>query len=338
MGYSKLIITNLPAFYKINLYNEINKKDKIFVIFTGEDGVARDSSFFKANIDFEYINLASLSKVKKMLKIIRLINKIKFREFIIGGWNQPYYWLGAFVCRKKKNAMVVESSNFESVTGGAKGFIKRLFLSRISKVYVSGQSQADLVTAMKFSGKIVKTGGVGIANRTELKVFKEKSSVNKFLYVGRLSAEKNLDSLISVFNGIDGAILTIIGYGSEENYLKEIAGSNINFLGTIDNTELPHYFKENDVFVLPSISEPWGLVIEEAFQNGLPVIVSNRVGCAPEIVTQKNGLIFDLAEPDDLKENILKMMNIDFYNRLSYNVSRMNFEEIATKQVDSYLR
>jgi len=89
---------------------------------------------------------------------------------------------------------------------------------------------------------------------------------------------------------------------------------------------------------LPSISEPWGLVIEEAFQNGLPVIVSNRVGCAPEIVTQKNGLIFDLAEPDDLKENILKMMNIDFYNRLSYNVSRMNFEEIATKQVDSYLR
>lgn len=56
-----------------------------------------------------------------------------------------------------------------------------------------------------------------------------------------------------------------------------------------------------------SKSEPWGLVIEEAMNNGLPVIVSNKVGCSIDLVAEDvNGIIFDLDDRNSLKNAVLE--------------------------------
>ena len=54
---NKIIITNLPAFYKIRLFNEVNKKIKILVLFTGHAADGRNTDFYKGNLEFEHIFL-----------------------------------------------------------------------------------------------------------------------------------------------------------------------------------------------------------------------------------------------------------------------------------------
>jgi len=79
------------------------------------------------------------------------------------------------------------------------------------------------------------------------------------------------------------------------------------------------------------------MVIEEAFNSGLPVIVSDRVGCAEEIVNSSNGIIFKLSEPDSLKEAIIKIQEINYYNSLKLSISKMDFKKTSQQQINSYL-
>ena len=158
-------------------------------------------------------------------------------------------------------------------------------------------------------------------------------------YWNRVTIKDVLNTfLIEVFNKLPRYILNIIGYGPQGEYLKSIANKNVIFHGSINNEELPKLFSDNEVLILPSISEPWGLVVEEAFNNGLPVIVSNRVGCAKEIVKHKeNGLIFDIHKKDDLYNTIIMITDVSLYNKMRLNISKMDFEKVSSKHIELFV-
>lgn len=118
--------------------------------------------------------------------------------------------------------------------------------------------------------------------------------------------------------------------------MKTIAKSNITFLGQINNRELYKFYRDADVFILPSKSEPWGLVVEEALNNGTPVIVSDKVGCAIDLVTKDTGLIFRSGNGDDLKAKVLRMCDVAYYNALRKNISTLDFNARAKKQIQSF--
>ncbi len=332
-----LILTNLPSFYKINLYNEIATKKKILVIFTGNGEKIRNENFSYGVKKFPFLFLHK-KRHKALLSIIQIINKLNYNKLIIGGWDSIEMWACAFCSKKEKNAVVIESSYLESSYDSIKGYLKKLFLKRISIVYASGKAQKKLAEELDFKGEIIITKGVGLFNIVKQPIFQKKEKVKKFLYVGRLSREKNLHMLIETFNKLKDADLNIVGYGPIEKELMRIANANINFLGAIDNQKLPSIYQIHDVFILPSLREPWGLVVEEALNNGLPVIVSNKVGCIDEVVKDGiNGIIFEIGAENALIDAINKIMDIEFYNKLRLNISKMNFEEIKQHQINCYL-
>lgn len=335
--YNLIYITNLPSFYKINLFNRIAKRRKILVVFTHDHSFQRNEDFYKGVREFEYHSIANKSILGKIAFIFNLLKYKPYQNLILGGLDQMVLWVAAFISPRNKNGIAVESSILESKTTGIKGYLKKLFFLRISKAYVSGKSQADLAISLGFRGQLVITKGVGIFNIKPQPAFKTVRYIKNFLYVGRLSPEKNLPFLIETFNQFPEFNLNIVGFGQQEFLLKSIGKQNIVFHGAIPNNELYKLYLQNDVFVLPSISEPWGIVVEEAFNNGLPVIVSDKVGCAKEIVNNSNGIIFKLSEPDGLRNAIIKMQEIEYYNLLRLNISRMNFEKIAIEQVKCYL-
>lgn len=90
MEYTKIIITNLAAFYKVNLFNAMNDKIKILVIFTGEDASVRDNGFYKDNFSFDYIDLSGLKTFKKLKTVISVLKKNRYEELIIGGWDSIF--------------------------------------------------------------------------------------------------------------------------------------------------------------------------------------------------------------------------------------------------------
>jgi glycosyltransferase involved in cell wall biosynthesis len=94
--------------------------------------------------------------------------------------------------------------------------------------------------------------------------------------------------------------LLLVGDGPMRPLLEEQAAAlngDVRFLGFKNQTELPAYYDLCDVFVLPSRFEPWGLVVNEAMNARKPVIVSDRVGAAPDLISPENGWIF---ESDDI--------------------------------------
>lgn len=333
--YNKTIITNLPAFYKIRLFNEINKKTKLLVLFTGHAADGRNSDFYNGNIEFDYINLNKGFLINCYLLIKLLQNNIE--EIILGSWDNIYMWLPILLTPWRKYSVIVESSIHESQINGIKGRIKRIFIRHCNKAYVPGKSNEKLVQQLGFKGQIIKTKGCGIFNYINQPKYEERKKVKKFIYVGRLAEVKNLYLLINTFNELPEFTLDIVGFGPLELELKKLAKSNIIFHGAINNASLSTYYKTADVFILPSISEPWGIVVEEALNNGLPVIVSDKVGCAEELVNETNGFIFKSNDKESLKEAIRNISKIDYYNKLRFNISKLDFEKIEKQQVKCYL-
>ena len=135
-----------------------------------------------------------------------------------------------------------------------------------------------------------------------------------FLYTGRLAPEKNVEGLLAAWNdyrhGGGTWPLVLVGAGPSEPQLRAAAAAlpfsyDIHFAGHTAYGDLPKFYAFAGCFVLPSIREPWGLVVNEALASGLPVIVSNRCGCAEDLVQHgHNGFVFDPANPDRLAASL----------------------------------
>jgi glycosyltransferase involved in cell wall biosynthesis len=133
-----------------------------------------------------------------------------------------------------------------------------------------------------------------------------------FLYVGRFIEQKNLRRLLQAYRmyrsaAADPAGLVLVGGGPDEPALREMARCDqiegVQFAGLKQVAELPAYYALATCFVLPSISEPWGLVVNEALASGLPALVSRNCGCAEDLVlSTKSGLTFDPYSVYDLAQ------------------------------------
>lgn len=135
-----------------------------------------------------------------------------------------------------------------------------------------------------------------------------------FLYVGRLDPEKNVEILIDAFIKIfkdKDVQLFIVGSGSCEIALrKRCTSENIIFKGKLFGDELRNRYHQSDILVLPSLFEPWGLVINEALAAGLAIICSNAVGAAIDLVVNPNsGWVFETGNNAELESLFLYCEN-----------------------------
>ena len=336
-----IFITSLPAFYKVNLYNEVAKSKDISAWFLGNETIENRSSDFvstQMNFDHCFINKVSFQSRSKIISCFRIIKKLIIQnnsEVIIGGWDTIEFWMVILLLNRNKVSLVLESSVLESKTNGIKGFLKKLFLRMVSKVYAPGDNHIKLLQGLNYNGDIIKTKGVGLINYISKSQLLE-SYKNKFLYIGRLSEVKNLAFLIKVFNKLPEYSLTIIGEGPDKIKLESMSEPNINFVGSVKNKELSQYFSKNNFLILPSLSEPWGLVVEEAFYNGMPVIVSNNCGSVDLVKNEFNGYVFNPNNALEI-ENIIKGINDNIYQKLKVNIAANYIESKDMDQVDSYL-
>ena len=138
-----------------------------------------------------------------------------------------------------------------------------------------------------------------------------------FLFAGKFEPKKAPDLLLTAFIEAamgDSVHLVLAGNGQMEDELKAMSSGNrsVHFLGFQNQAMMPALYRMADIFVLPSRGpgETWGLAVNEAMACGLPVVVSDKCGCAPDLVKEGlNGYIFRSMDKDALKTRLREMID-----------------------------
>ncbi len=147
-----------------------------------------------------------------------------------------------------------------------------------------------------------------------------KDSDFTIVFAGKFETVKNPLLLINALQNINKekdikAHLILVGNGDLESKLKEKALNDryIHFLPFQNQTKMPVMYRLGHFYCLPSLSETWGLSVNEAMASGRPAIVSNKVGCAADVIQENiNGYTFLSNNIDDLKAKILLAQKSDW--------------------------
>jgi glycosyltransferase involved in cell wall biosynthesis len=154
-----------------------------------------------------------------------------------------------------------------------------------------------------------------------------------FLFAGKFELKKNPEILMKAAQHTNNDVhFVFVGNGELELFLKKTYGHivNIHFLDFQNQKMMPAVYAMADVFILPSNGpgETWGLAVNEAMACNKPVIVSNKCGCAIDLVKDgSNGYIFDAGNINDLK-NVL----VNFYSDKNHVASMGNASGTIIKE------
>ncbi|MBB5345161.1 glycosyltransferase family 4 protein [Tunturibacter empetritectus] len=140
------------------------------------------------------------------------------------------------------------------------------------------------------------------------------------LFASKLQQRKHCSDLIDAYESLINdetdrprPYLLIVGDGEERAALEEQAKSrglmDVRFCGFRNQSELPRFFDLASVFVLPARHEPWGLVVNEAMNAGRAVILSDDIGCQPDLVTDGvEGYVFPVRNVSALAEALRRVL------------------------------
>lgn len=154
------------------------------------------------------------------------------------------------------------------------------------------------------------------------------------LYLGYLIPRKGIEYLIEAYQSLDrpDTSLIIAGKGESRSKLESMSSNreDIVFTGFVSGEDKKKVYKSASVFVLPTLFDPWGLVINEAMEFGLPIITTDRAGAAEELV-KDNGFVVPARDPEAIIDSIQKLLNDD---ELRKNMGRNSTEIIKTFDLD----
>jgi glycosyltransferase involved in cell wall biosynthesis len=166
---------------------------------------------------------------------------------------------------------------------------------------------------------------------------------NLLLYIGRLSAEKQIERIRPVLEALPEARLALVGDGPHRQHLERVfEGTATTFVGYLSGDALASAYASGDAFVFPSSTETLGLVLLEAMAAGCPVVGANRGGI-PDIVTDGvNGRLYEPNQPASLITAVQRLLG-DQASRSQLRMSaRLEAERWgwagATAQLRGYYR
>lgn len=227
-------------------------------------------------------------------------------------------------------------------------WVKDLITMQIDGLWLPSKDYDDAYRKFIDKDSLVFYGYNCIDN--DLFRFREKREMDfsTIICVARLVPIKNIDYLLRAWKLIEkrrpNYRLVIIGDGPEFVNLNELTLNmglkTIVFLGAVNNSDIPTYFYNSAAFVLPSLSESWGLVVNEAMASGLPILISNKINASNTLLKEGiNGFGFEPSNVKNIAEKIVTFIDLDMEEKrkMSENSSKiinsMNYENMGQELV-----
>lgn len=352
-----LFIHNTLPEYRISFFQKLSELVELDILVTDKGlatkvyGLSFDNSL---NLNVRYID--KISDIKATLL------KRSYDLVVLPPVDTPYQWLCAWVayktCKYRKIKFVywtekwVPSKALQPFGKLIKNYIQSMmigfFAKKANHCIAAGSQSAQYLKEIGVNAQQVSIAYDSSTSPVVKKItnIRDKYGIepNKkiILFLGRIVERKGCDDLITAFSQIKhhvpNVVLLICGEGPQQRFCQDIAkqvdSKNIIFAGKIEPVDRAEYYKQSDVFVLPSYSlggviEAWGLTVNEALEQGTPVVATTAVGAAYDLTDGKCCLMVEehsvckLADAiiGVLKSNDLKFLCQQRY--LTYSVNNM---------------
>lgn len=274
----------------------------------------------EAPFEFKSLNNANLTtyQADKTTVINDEINRFKPEIILCSGWGNTFYlkvvkqyhgsaktvlcfdnrWNGSL-----KQRLLASTSKFN-------------FLKTFKYCWVAGNPQADYAKKLGFKSENIFTGLYTADNDLFQFIGKEKLKLKgvypkKIICVARYIPQKDLPTLWKAFINVNTKFDNrwhLDCFGNGILFENRIENVNIKHYGFVQPSDMSSYLLESGFFVLPSLSEPWGVVVQEMALSALPMILSNNIGAATEFLDATNGLSFEAGNQEDLEKQLSILM------------------------------
>lgn len=320
-----VILTEIISPYRIPLFNALARHPEVdlHVIFLAEtDPGLRQWRVYKEEIKFSNEVLPSwrkrVGRYNALLNrgIARALNAAAPDAVLCGGYNYVASWQALLWARVHHVPFLLWSESHEHELRRSHAlmeFLKDEFLRRCSGFVVPGRLALEYLRRHKIKGDVIFIAPNAVDNELFAGAAadtRHNASVRRrelilpdryFLFAGRLVREKGVFELLAAYAKLREQVrrqigLVFVGDGPARRQLEEqaaaISAGIIRFAGFAHREMLAMYYALAEVLVLPTYSDTWGLVVNEAMACGLPVILSAAAGCAPDLVKENwNGLL-----------------------------------------------
>ena len=327
------LITEIIAPYRIPVFNALAEHPQIDlqVFFLSEtDASLRQWQVYKDEIRFSYEVLPSwrrrLGKYNLLLnsRVGAALRRFSPHTLLCGGYNYIAAWNAALWAEANQVPLLLWC---ESTARDARNhrrpleFLKSRFIRKCSGFVVPGHSSAQYLHHFGVRQEELFTAPNAVdsaffaraadSSRQRPGLRRELGLPDRyFLFSGRLVTEKGIFDLLTAYAKLDGGLrdkmgLVFAGDGAEKNKLmqlaKKVSPGTVLYPGFQQRENLAQLYALADALILPTHSDPWGLVVNEGMVCGLPIIASDVAGCVADLVHDGvNGFVVPPRDCDRL--------------------------------------
>lgn len=347
-----LYMTNIPVPYRVAFFNELGKYCDLTVTFERKRAADRNNEWLSNSFqNFKGVFLQGYSKGAEQAfcpAIAPYLSRKKFDAFIVGGYSTPTGMLAIEILRAKRIPFWMNSDGgLIKSDNKVRYAIKRHFIASAASWLSTGKQTTEYLVHYGADRKRVYTYPFTSVSEQQIlersPTLEEKNTLRKELSikeqkmvvsVGRYIPIKGFDVLMRSAQKLPQEVgVYIIGGNPGDDYLQmqqELQVRNIHFVDFMPMEQLAKYYQAADVFVLPTRGDVWGLVVNEAMANGLPVITTDRCVAGLELVRQgENGYIVPVEDANALAEAIKT-----FYKSDSVKMSKNALQTIRDYTIE----
>lgn len=336
-----LVLTEIIAPYRIPLFNSLALQPgiELLVVFLAEtDPGMRQWRVYKDEIRFPYVVLPGIRVQGPGYPLVlnwglwRCLSRWRPGVIVCGGYNYPASWLARAWASFHRVPFVLScESTADDLRPGWRLVeqLKRLYLKSCSGYIVPGLSQAAYLRSLGMPGDRIKVTPNSVDNewyaamadaaRSSPEETRRRHGLpaRYFLYSGRLIPEKGVFDLLEAYGTLAPEVraavsLVLAGDGIARPALEaaasRISPGTVRFPGFLHREELAEHYAMAESLIMPTWSDPWGLVVNEAMACGLPVVVSRVAGCCRDLVRHEwNGLVVEPRAVPELAEALRRL-------------------------------
>jgi len=360
-----VVLTDIPTPYFNEVMRALALKVDLFCLFCAESAGRGMGWNFEKKLGFPYRVIGG-ARIRRSAdttdyyispRIIWRLLRARPDVIISGGYSIPSFY-ACMYCKLSGAKLIIFSDGtpaYERKLGRLQQIARKVLVPRASGFIAKSKPAADRFEELGAKGRIFlaphTTNLAPLLAVGATRDWSDRAEL-RLLCVGRLIPRKGVQHLIRALAGMrpvrQPVSLTIVGSGPQQDELEALARSlevrGIRFAGFVDQDKLPIHYAAADVFVLPTLDDPFGMVLLEAAASGLALVASKHAGATLDLVQDgESGLVFDPQDEQALSELIARLADSPALVRqlalAAYNVARSRTpDRTAEKYVSAIMQ